>query len=69
MCYYFDAIFKLDFDINNILINEKPHKNILIYDITYKTLIGAKPLVWGVDGVYALWWGVSVKLMSMRSVF
>ena len=24
--------------------NEKPNKNILIYDISYKTLIGAKPL-------------------------
>ena len=33
-----------DFDIDNILIDEKLHKNILIYDISYKTLIGAKPL-------------------------
>ena len=42
---YFDDIIKLeDFDIDNILIDEKSHKNILIYDISYKTLIGSKPL-------------------------
>ena len=33
-----------DFDFNNILIDEKSHENILIYDISYKTLIGPKPL-------------------------
>ena len=33
-----------DFGINNILIDEKPQENILIYDISYKTLIQAKPL-------------------------
>ena len=44
-CYYFDDIIKLeDFGLNNILIDEKSHKNILIYDISYKTLIGPKPL-------------------------
>ena len=44
-CYYFDDIIKLaDFDIDNILIGEKLHENILIYDISYKTLIGPKPL-------------------------
>ena len=33
-CYYFDNIIKLeDFDIDNILIDEKPHKNILICGI------------------------------------
>ena len=32
--YYFDDIIKLeDFDIDNILIDEKSHKNIFIYDI------------------------------------
>ena len=42
---YFDDIIKLeDFDIDNILIDEKSQKNILIYDISYKTLIGSKPL-------------------------
>ena len=32
-------------DLDNILIEEKSHKNILIYDIWYKTLIGSKPLL------------------------
>ena len=33
-----------DFDSDNILLDEKSQENILIYDISYKTLIGAKPL-------------------------
>ena len=36
--------YKTDSDIDNILINEKSHKNNLIYDISCSTLIGAKPL-------------------------
>ena len=33
-CYYFDDSIKLeDFDLDNILIDEKSHENILIYDI------------------------------------
>ena len=44
-CYYFDDTIKLeDFDPDNILIDEKSHENTLIYDISYKTLIGSKPL-------------------------
>ena len=44
-CYYFNDIIKLeDFDLDNILIDEKSHENILIFDISYKTLIGLKPL-------------------------
>ena len=31
------------FNIDNILIGVKSHKNILIYDISYKTLISPKP--------------------------
>ena len=39
-CYYFNGIIKLeDFDLDEILIDEKSHENILIYDISYKTLI------------------------------
>ena len=42
-CYYFDDIIKTeDFDFDNILFNKKSHKNILVYDISYKTLIGSK---------------------------
>ena len=33
-----------DFDLDNILIDEKPYENILVYGISYKTLIGTKPL-------------------------
>ena len=45
MCYFFDDITRLeDFVPGNILIDEKAHDNILIYDISYKTLIDAKPL-------------------------
>ena len=44
-CYYFNNAIKLeDFDLDNIMIDEKSHENILIYDISYKTLIGSKPL-------------------------
>ena len=42
-CYYFDGISKLeDFGLDNILLDEKLHKNILIYDIPYKAFIGSK---------------------------
>ena len=44
-CYYFNDIIKLeDFDIVNILIDKKSYENMLIYDISYKTLIDPKPL-------------------------
>ena len=40
-CYYFDDIIKLEyFVLNNIVIDGKSHENILIYDISYKALIG-----------------------------
>ena len=43
--YYFDDIIKFeDFDFDNILIDEKSHENILIYNFSYKTLIDVKPL-------------------------
>ena len=42
-CYYFDDIIKLeDFNVDNILIDENSHENVLIYDISYKTLIDPK---------------------------
>ena len=44
-CYYFDDIIKLeDFDIDNILIDEKSHEYILTYGIWYRTLIVSKTL-------------------------
>ena len=33
-----------DFDLNNILIDEKSCENILAYTISYKSLIDSKPL-------------------------
>ena len=30
--------------LDDILIDEKPYKNILVYDNSYKTLFGSKPL-------------------------
>ena len=33
-----------DFDLDNIFKDKKSHENILIYDISYKTLINLKPL-------------------------
>ena len=42
-CYYFYDIIKIeDFYIDNSLIDQKLCKNILVYDISYKTLMGAK---------------------------
>ena len=46
MCYYFNDIIKIeDFDLDNILIDEKSHENILVYNILYKNLIDTKPLL------------------------
>ena len=33
-----------DFDLDNILIDEKSYENILVHNNSYKILIGAKPL-------------------------
>ena len=45
MCFCFGDINNLkDFAICKILIDAKSHENILIYDISYKTLTGSKPL-------------------------
>ena len=42
---YFDDTTKVeDFNLNNVLIDEISHERILIYDISYKTLIDSKPL-------------------------
>ena len=47
ICYCFDDIIKIeDFNIDNISIDEKSLENILVYNISYKTLIDAKPLRW-----------------------
>ena len=47
-CYYFDDIMIFrDIDFGKFLLDKKSYKtkeNILIYDIWYKTFMGAKPL-------------------------
>ena len=46
--YYFDDISKFeDFDLDNILRDEKSYKSILVYNISSKVLIGATPLLLG----------------------
>ena len=51
-CYHFDDIIKIKgFDFDNILLHEKSYKNILVYNILCKTLIGAKPLRFRFDKV------------------
>ena len=45
ICYYFNDIIRLEnLDLHSTFIDEKSDKNILIYDISYKILIGSKPL-------------------------
>ena len=44
--YYFDDIIKFeDFDLDNNFIDEKSCENILVYNISYKTLMGSKGLI------------------------
>ena len=49
-CYYFDDILKIEdfFNFDNILIDEKSCKNILVYNVLCKTLIDAKPFAYQV---------------------
>ena len=43
--YYFGGIIKIeDFNLDNILIDEKSFENILVFNISQKTLIDVKPL-------------------------
>ena len=45
-CFYFDEIIKFeDFNVDNILINEKSYGNILVYHVSQKIQVDAKPLV------------------------
>ena len=51
-CYCFDDIIKIeDFDLNNNVIHEKSYENILVYDISYKSLIYSKLLSIGFDKI------------------
>ena len=59
--YYFNDIIKLEnFDLINILIDKKSHENILVHEISFKTLIDSKPL-WirfdKIDGIIRIYNG------------
>ena len=41
-----------DFDLDNIIIDEESYENILVYNVSYKTLIGVKPLRIGFDKMH-----------------
>ena len=60
MCYSFDEIIKIqNFDLDNIPIDEKSYKSILVHNISYKTLTSAKPLhirMNKVNGFTRGWW-------------
>ena len=44
-CYYLNDVIKVeDFDLDNILADEKSYENILVYNILYKNLIDSKSL-------------------------
>ena len=50
-CYYFDDVMRvIDIDFDNILFDKnsyKAYETILIYGISYKTFMAAKPLrIW-----------------------
>ena len=43
--YYFHDVIKIeDFDLDNTLIDEKSYENMLVYNISYKSLTDCKPL-------------------------
>ena len=67
MCCYFDSIIKLEvFGVNNILMDEKSHKNNSIYSISCKTLIGGKPLcirLGKIDGFIRIYYGARYLIL------
>ena len=62
--YYFDEIIKFeDFDSDNIILDEKSNENILIYDVSYKNLIGTKSFgikFYKIDGFVTVYDGVNI---------
>ena len=54
-CYFNDIMRVTDMDFNDILLNEKTYKSyekLLIYDVSYKTFMAAKPLGIRFDKTY-----------------
>ena len=45
ICYYFDHIINSnEFDVDNLLLVERSHQTMSIFDISYKTPYGARPI-------------------------
>ena len=69
--YYFDDIMRVkDIDSNNISLDEKLYKNILIFEISYKTFMGAKPLcIWfdKIDGFIKTYDGIRYLVLLGHS--
>ena len=52
-CHYIDGVTKSeDFNLDNILIDEKSHEIIFIYNISYKTSIDSKALILNLIWIY-----------------
>ena len=53
VCYYFyDIINGAKINFSNILLNKKMSENILVYNISYKSPAGPKPLYIRFDKIY-----------------
>ena len=67
MCYYFNDIMRVGgINFSDILWDEKSYENILIYDISYKTFTGAKPLcIWfnKIDGFIKIHDGIRYSVL------
>ena len=72
-CYYFDDIIKIkDFDFDDTLIDEKSCKNILVYDISYKTLLDSKPVLIRfneVDGFVRVYDGIRYLVLFGSEIY
>ena len=73
-CYYFDYVMKdRDIDTGNIYIRLKNiYINILIYDISYETFIGSKPLcIWfdKIDGFIKIYGGNRYLVLLARNCY
>ena len=68
-CYYFDDIMEVsEVYSGNILLDKKPYKDILIYDISYKTFMGLNPLrirFHKKDGFIKIYDGIKYLLLSL----
>ena len=71
--YYFDDIIKLEgFDLDKILIDEISLKNILICDISYKTLVSLKTLrirFDKIDGIITIYDGTRFLTLFRTKIY